>query len=549
MESGDVVPPSGMTINVDYVDRNKLILIAFISNLGALLLGYDIGVTSTLLLDIRYFAVEDSGSRYYLYVQDSDILLGLIASGAAIGAVITYVLLLFFGNSVSKKDEILQSSFLLFIGALLESFSSYLNWKYSSGLVMLIFGRLIFGAGVATTFHAAPQYVSEMAPPAVRGNLGSATEVMVSCGVLLGYCLGFLSDESDGWAGIYLIGYIIALVMGVLTMFIPHSPKWMALHNFPPDEILESLQFLYPNANDDKVIKLRKECQEEVIRNTKTEEMFSIRFHQPEGQQSFLAASYSKLPAEVKFLIYDTELNRCLLYGLAFVVLNMGTGNSAILYYAGDLFDSVCDDPDICVVGLGLSKLLPAIMMSTVADYFGRRTLLITGTTIVTIGLTIITAGYGSNHDLVVVGGMYVAMIGWEVGFGTMVWFIINELFPQFVRPAGISILSLAINITSTVIVFSLPSFISTAGFFGAFLFFTCISVLSFFTIYGFQPETQGVDLEQGYKLVSVNYISTMSYLGFHSIDGHISEEYNSLLDHEDNHSNIVDTEVSPVSI
>jgi MFS family permease len=400
-------------LNEDYIDRSKLLLVAFISNLGAMLLGFDYGVTSKLLTDIDYFASNDEYSdyTYFSVVENSSILLGFLASGAAIGSAITFAILILYGNSVSKKDELLLAAFLYFIGAMLESFSFYFSWKYSTGLVLLSIGRLTYGAGVATSFHASPQYVAEIAPADVRGNIGSATEVMTACGVLLGYVLGFVSNEEDGWAQIYLIGYVIALVMGCLALFIPHSPKWMARHNFPPNEILESLQFLYPNATDSSVVKLRKECEIERAQSARMDELWKTKYSSNASKNWFQSMISAAAP-EVKFLFYDKILSRCLTYGLVLVTLNTATGHSAILYYAGSIFDEVCIDPDACIVGLGFAKLIPALMMTVIADIFGRRVMLMTGIIVVTTGLFIITGGYSNNNDDAVITGMYIAVSG-----------------------------------------------------------------------------------------------------------------------------------------
>jgi MFS family permease len=111
--------------------------------------------------------------NYYRKIESNNGLYGLVAAGSAIGATFTYLFLLFYGNNMPKKDEIQIASFLYFIGGLFESESGSLSWHYDSGLTLFLFGRLIYGAGIALSFHSVLSYVSEYSPPKYRGILGT----------------------------------------------------------------------------------------------------------------------------------------------------------------------------------------------------------------------------------------------------------------------------------------------------------------------------------------------------------------------------------------
>jgi hypothetical protein len=74
-------------------------------------------------------------------------LTGLIAAGSSIGATLAFIFLLFLGNGIPKNDEIVLSALFYFIGALFESTSGNISWRNPAGLVILIIGRFIFGAG------------------------------------------------------------------------------------------------------------------------------------------------------------------------------------------------------------------------------------------------------------------------------------------------------------------------------------------------------------------------------------------------------------------
>ena len=147
------------------------------------------------------------------------------------------------------------SALMYFMGALLESSSGDVNWRNATGLSLLIAGRLLYGAGVALSFHSGPPYISEISPRLGRGSIGSLTEAMTVTGIVLGFVVGYLDNE--GYVIVFRVGYLIAVVMGVLAMLLPRSPSWLTRKGAPDDEILESLQFIRPTATLESVKDLK----------------------------------------------------------------------------------------------------------------------------------------------------------------------------------------------------------------------------------------------------------------------------------------------------
>lgn len=501
----------------DYVDRTKLILVAFVANLGSLLFGYDFGATSTLLIDIDYFANSDSYTSdvYFTYANGSSGITGLIASGASIGATIAYIFLLFLGNTISKKDEILLAAFLYFTGALFESFSFYVSWKSSAGLIVLIIGRLIYGTAVATSLHSIPQYVAEMAPKELRGQIGSTTEAMVITGVCLGYFIGYVSSDDVGWFFIYLIGYLIALLMGGLALMTPHTPLWMARFNHSNDEILESLKFIFPNADLQSVEHLRQICEMEKFEKLRLENEWRNEYLASSNANDIANNFWVNIPPELKFLLFDPELRRCLGFAIVLVICSNCTGQAVLLYYIGDIFDAISpNNTEIWILGIGIAKLLPALLMTVFADSFRRRHLLLTGTVVMISGLLILCIGLYLNNTISSLIGIYSAVVGYEVGFGTMMWILLNEIFPTFVRSAANSIAVACLFTVSTIITFSLSYFEKLAGILGIFVFFTVMSIISLAILFLVAPETRGADSETAYKLVSSRIVKVFIYFG-----------------------------------
>lgn len=135
MEVADDKPAQAHFTDYSAVSIGRILYLAFVANIGSLLFGYDAGAMSTFLSAINNIAEDDTDTNnvFFRYVANNDGIYGFVTAGAAIGASFTYVLLLIFGNSLPKKDEIMLSAFLYFVGALFESEAGDATWHKSGG--------------------------------------------------------------------------------------------------------------------------------------------------------------------------------------------------------------------------------------------------------------------------------------------------------------------------------------------------------------------------------------------------------------------------------
>mmetsp|Transcript_40023 Transcript_40023/g.75088 ORF Transcript_40023/g.75088 Transcript_40023/m.75088 type:complete len:215 (-) Transcript_40023:1396-2040(-) len=81
--------------------------------------------------------------------------------------------------------------------------------------------------------HSVPVYISEMAPPSIRGLLIAGKEAFVVLGMLTGYCTAALFiSQAGGWRWMYAGGVAIAGVFGAgVLLILPDSPRWLLLRS------------------------------------------------------------------------------------------------------------------------------------------------------------------------------------------------------------------------------------------------------------------------------------------------------------------------------
>ena len=506
--------------------------------MGSFLFGYDFGATSWLLVDISYLAEQTtddfaSGVNFYKLIDESAGMTGLIAAGASIGALLTYLPLLFFGNHILKKDEIMLAAFLYFCGALLESTSGAagVGWTDGdfAGLAVLLTGRLVYGAGIASSFHAVPAYVSELGPAPLRGMVGSITEAMIVTGVVVGFVVGYFYENGGGWVVPFRVGYVIALLMGLLALFIPHAPSGMVRAEYSPEDVLEAVRYIHPEASATDVQELFACHEEEKMDRVRWEKLFrtidaraaghsisnsssnssssssSAAAAAGDGGDSSADALWGEPSMEVQVLFRDSIQARCLALAVLLVVLQIGTGQGVIVYYAGDIFEELCPNSyDECLLGFGAVKLLSSYLMVGVADCMGRRDFLVYGTAVMVFGMLLLTIGYSNGALDTALAGLYVSTAGYEFGLGSFMWVMLSEIFPRFTRGAANSVAVSTLFLFSTLMTFTLPYLYADFGLLPIFVLFTCVSGVSVAALYLYAPETSGVELEEAYKLVDV---------------------------------------------
>jgi len=169
--------------------------------LGGFLFGYDIGSTSLVISQLK--DEDHSGVDWYHKMEDPVLQSALTVSSIA-GAFIGSVLVFPVADSLGRRRELIFGAFLYIIGAMLSTASSFLVSNAAAGLTLIFVGRWIYGIGIGFVMHAAPSYISEMAPPSLRGTLVAAKEGVIVFGILSGNLLGFLLENTTfGWRWIY----------------------------------------------------------------------------------------------------------------------------------------------------------------------------------------------------------------------------------------------------------------------------------------------------------------------------------------------------------
>jgi MFS family permease len=219
-------------------------LIFFFPALGGLLFGYDIGATSAIVPQLQ--SETNSGVMWFGTVANSSLLVGVITSAGMVGALLGCLVCFQLSEWLGRRGTILVAAVLYMCGAAVEFTSGSPAWSATTGITVLIVGRVIYGTGCGWAMIGAPNYIGEMAPPSIRGLLMSLKEGMIVLGMLLGYTIGYLySTTPGGWRATYGWSALVAVGMFAGTYYLPDSMPWLAIKGRVAEGV-DALRFVFP---------------------------------------------------------------------------------------------------------------------------------------------------------------------------------------------------------------------------------------------------------------------------------------------------------------
>src|SRR5258707_14091407 len=95
-----------------------------------------------------------------------------------------------------------------------------------NGWVYLTFTRFFVGTGVGGLYGVALPLVQEFMPSSKRGWVGGIVTCVIPLGVGLGAVLGAFMG-SDQWRLLFAIGVLPALLVLLVRLWVPESPRWL----------------------------------------------------------------------------------------------------------------------------------------------------------------------------------------------------------------------------------------------------------------------------------------------------------------------------------
>lgn len=308
-----------------------------VSTLGGLVFGYELGIISGALLQLK--------AEFGLSCVQQEALVSSLLIGALLASIVGGWLI----DRHGRKNCILLSNVLILLGSLVLLVGSY---------SALVAGRILVGFAMCISSMSCCIFVSEIVTPDRRGFLVSLYETGITVGILAAYIMNYiLSDCTRGWKWMFGLAIVPTLIQLLSIWFIP------------------------PRAEEN--ISQREGSQSE------RDLMSSVENPEVEDSKASKKVEYNSL---YLFQRKDNMRTRTLL-GLGLVLFQQFTGQPNVLFYASTIFHSVGFQSDSSAVlaslGLGLVKVAATLTSMVFSDRAGRRPLLISGCAAMALCMTI----------------------------------------------------------------------------------------------------------------------------------------------------------------
>nr|KAF6315403.1 solute carrier family 2 member 6 [Myotis myotis] len=410
-------PSPGERTRVGALQNKWVFLATFAAVLGNFSFGYALVYTSPVIP-----ALERSLDPNLSLTKTQASWFGSVFTlGAAAGGLSAMVL----NDLLGRKLSIMFSA--------VPSVAGYALMAGARAFWMLLLGRTLTGFAGGLTAACIPVYLSEIAPPRVRGALGSTPQLMAVFGSLSLYALGLLLP----WRWLAVAGEGPVVVMILLLSFMPNSPRFL-LSRGRDAEALQALAWLRGAQAD-------------------------IRWEFQQIQDNVQRQSSRMSWAEAR----DPHMYRPIAIAVFMRFLQQLTGITPVLVYLQPIFTrtAVLLPPQDDAAIVGAVRLFAVMIAALTMDRAGRKVLLFVS--------------------------------GYAMGWGPITWLLMSEILPLRARGVASGLCVLVSWLTAFALTNSFLPVVNAFGLQVPFFFFAAICLLNLVFTGCCVPETKGRSLEQ----------------------------------------------------
>jgi sugar porter (SP) family MFS transporter len=430
----------------------------FFGALGGILFGYDLGVISGVLPFITKVWHLDGFDK------------GVVTASLSVGAIFGAAFSARTNDRLGRRRTIMVAAVIVIIGTLAATFSPSFS--------LLIISRFIIGLGIGLSSSTVPVYLSELAPARLRGAMGALNQIFIVLGILIAFLVDYWLGPTSNWRAMLAGAIIPAVILLAGLVSLPETPRWL-LKNGREEEAREVLVSSHGGSDD---VDAELDTIREVIRMD-TEEKGRIRdLFLPWVRPMLIVAMLLAIGQQFSGVNAINAYFPTMLIGLGFAT------QAALL--SGVL--------------LGITKFLFTAWVVFVVDRWGRKPLLLIGNvimvvTLVAAGIVVLNVHDTGTRGVLMLVMMILYLVGYELGWGAVVWVMMSEVFPLRFRAAGMGIGSVVLWAATGIVsaVFPIISDPGSLGIGGSMFLFAGINVVLFGLTKWLVPETKGRSLEQ----------------------------------------------------
>lgn len=467
-------PPQNPSSQPEY-HLGRILFLSFVSAIGGFLFGFDSGVINGTVSALQTtFQSATVGTGFNV----ASMLLGCAAGAFFAGAL---------ADRLGRKGVLIYAALIFIVSA------------WGSGIVNsslpFIFYRLIGGVAVGAASMIVPAYISEIAPPAIRGRLASLQQLMIVIGLFSAFLSNYLIAGYAGsaldeiwlgyaaWRWMFWVEIIPSILFLILLLFIPESPRYL-------------------------VAKGKTAQARSIFQQLTTEDPDALIADVQSTFTQQRQSRFSDLRAHNRIGIHPVVLA-----GLGLAILQQFTGINVVFYYGEVLWRAAGfteQDALLTNVISGSVNILFTFVAIYLIDRVGRKPLLLTGAIGQGLALGCMALIFGLSGDqtasgLSLTGGSglmaliaantYIAFFA--LSWGPVMWVMLGEMFPNRFRGAALALCGLAQWGSNFLITITFPAMKDHLGLGISYGIYALFGLVAFVFVKKFLRETRGKSLEE----------------------------------------------------
>ncbi|GGK32437.1 sugar porter family MFS transporter [Nocardia camponoti] len=445
----------GPSVAVRTKIKRFLLIVVSVAAIGGSLFGYNTGVIAGVLVFVT--------PQFHLSPTQVGVVTSALLVGAAMGSLAGGRL----ADKLGRRVTLMLAGVLFLVGAVSQGLSP--NAWVMTGT------RVVLGLAVGMASLVVPMYLSEIAPPHLRGRMVATNSLMLAVGQLLAYIVSALLAPSGNWRAMLLIAAVPAVALIVGMYFLPDSPRW------------------YLSVG-------RRADAEEVLAKTTYPEFIQDRIHGISLAEAEDKAVKDSLWSQLR----RPRVRGLMITGLGLALIQQFCGVNAVVYYAPTTLQGAGLGKNAAVtasIAIGAGAVVGVLIARPLVDRLGRRPLITIGLSIVIVVLLGMAFLERLHHSpamgYLLLALMFVYLAAYQFGVGMPSWLLNSEIFPAPIRATAMSICTFIVWTGNFVVGLVFPPLAHAWGASTMFLIFAVISAVSLVFCYRRVPETKGVSLAQ----------------------------------------------------
>ncbi|EGX91845.1 quinate permease [Cordyceps militaris CM01] len=478
------------------------------ASFASCMIGYDsafIGTTLALPSFVAEFKFATyTPARLALLKQN---IVSVYQAGAFFGSLAAY----YSSYALGRRKTLFLFALIFTLGA-----GMMLGANAERGLGLILAGRVLAGIGVGGCSNMTPIYISELAPPAVRGRLVGIYELGWQIGGLVGFWINYgvnktLAPSHSQWLIPFAVQLIPAGLLLIGTVFIPESPRWL-FSKGRREEAIAGLCWMRKLEPTDKYIREEIAFIDEELERFNTE--VGQGFWRPFKALKERRIQWRFAISTLLFMFQNGKAqdNHA---RQAYANHMTASGINAINYYSPTVFKTLGitgTNTGFLTTGIfGVVKTtLTVVWLLFLIDHLGRRTLLMVGSIggslcmwfiggyIKISGASATGAAKGgslSSGGIAAIFFFYLWTAFYTPSWNGTPWVLCSEIFDQNTRSLGQANAS-ANNWLWNFMIARFTEQMFNAWGYGVYFFFASLMLTSCVFVFFCIPETKSIPLE-----------------------------------------------------